>query len=197
MSNKLPEWSVELLTGLAFWIGYKQQYFRHYRLSEGAIVCEALSLINSKIENRKKLIPEVMYRKLYPKDSNYNRLERADIIIASKDADKNNISKTVEDVIEVKRYSAGKTLIENDLNRLAKLLSSSDNENLRCFLIVVSESKRPKIYVNSNGNARKKPILLNNGYRVHVRRVCKTTSSFRAGNIKNANYACLFEVIKT
>lgn len=40
-----PEWTDSLLQRLAYWIGYKKQYYRFYPLSEDAIVGETLSLL--------------------------------------------------------------------------------------------------------------------------------------------------------
>jgi len=197
MNDRLPNWTEELLTGLAFWVGYKRQYYRHYPLSEGAIVAESLSLLNAKISSQ-KLLPEVQYKNLCPVDNSNNfNLERADIVITNTKSKKNeDLSGDIDCVIEVKRYSAGEILIERDLERLAKLLYYSNKHKIRCFLIVVAQNKKPKKFITGKGNAEKKNLPLSFGYEASVRRVCKATASFGKNSMKHANYAYLIEVMR-
>ncbi len=192
-----PIWTVTVLQGLAFWIGHKNQYFGHYNLTEGAIVGEALGLLNGKTCGQ-KLLPEILYRDLLKNGKDvYTKQDRVDIVIVSTEPKKAKLSEISEEVIEVKRYSAGITSIKKDMNRLGALLSESENADLRCFVLVVSEGKYPKEYMSNKDRASTKKISLDNGCEAYVRRVCKSTSSFKRNAYKKAHYACLIEVVRT
>jgi hypothetical protein len=152
-----PDWTDNVLQGLAYWIGYKKQYYRFYPLSEGAIVGEALSLIASHIDSdTMRLNAEVMYKNICEWEGN----GRADIVISKRpkkdDKEKNikrkkeefNYRKYARTIIEVKRHGADPKLIENDLERLAKCLHQ--NPKVRCFLLLVSQDgipQKPNKYV--------------------------------------------------
>jgi hypothetical protein len=175
----LPGWTHQLLQGSAFWIGYKTQLYRHYPLTEGAIVGEAVSLIKGSLNDGYQLECEMMYKKLGLKDSGQTR---ADLII--KDGDR------IDSVIEVKRAKAANKKVAKDLVRLAKFHRHSPNT--RCFLLLVSQKERPLNYIKEDGNAFPNEINAPE-YIAKVRRACKAASSFKGTD--SAHYSCLIEVI--
>lgn len=56
-------------------------------------------------------------------------------------------------VIEVKRRESAKSEVKKDLQRLAKFLEKSKNPHVRCFLLYISQDKRPDEYVTKEGKA--------------------------------------------
>jgi hypothetical protein len=176
----LPSWTEPLLQGITFWLGYKKQLYRHYPLSEGAIIGEACHLVYANILEIDSLICEIMYKKMGVKDAGQTR---ADLVIIDKATQKEKV------IIEVKRNSASLKLINEDLKRLADV--KRKKHNVRCFLLLVSQSSKPKTFVNHNGMAVKKTIPFAD-FHADVRRVCKATGSFKGKN--SAHYACLIEV---
>lgn len=214
--EKRPDWTDSVLQGLAYWIGYKKQYYSFYPLSEGAIVGEALGLLASHTDsNTMRLNAEVMYKKICDWDNN----GRADIVISerpNKDERETNSTgkkkpfnykKYARTIIEVKRHGSDPKLIENDLERLADCLQR--NPKVRCFLVLVSQDgipQQPNKYVTSNGHASGSDYSIKDraNYFTRVRRVCKAVAKFDKMDkdkntikaAKNAYYACLLEVIK-
>lgn len=207
MSLPRPDWTDNVLQGLAYWIGYKKQYYRFYPLSEGAIVGEALSLLASNVDMKSmRLDAEIMYKEI----CDWNNNGRADIVISHKILDKDapkekkngfNYKKQVESIIEVKRYGANSQLIESDFERMADCLKKSEIHDLRCFMLLVSQDGIPKKYVTENGKANRKKYIITNrdNYFVQTRRVCKAVAQFDHKDKKasdSAYYACLIEVTK-
>jgi hypothetical protein len=176
----LPSWSEPLLQGITFWIGYKKQLYRHYPLSEGAIIGEACHIVYANISESDSLICEKMYKEMGIRGAGQTR---ADLVIIDKTTQKEKI------IIEVKRNSASGKLINDDLKRLAEVKKTK--KNVRCFLLLVSQSLRPKAFVNDNGMAVKKTFPFTD-FHANVRRACKATGSFKGKD--SAHYACLIEV---
>jgi hypothetical protein len=183
MSKNSLEVSIETaLQGLAFWISYRQILHHWYPLNEGALVAEFVNLLNAKRDQNLQIRCEVPYGK--------PRGPRMDVEILRKDAkDYSRIA-----AIEFKRNFAGKKLIYEDIEKLAEL---KDKEISR-FLIVVSERKLPKEYVNKDGEASGKILFHENGFSAKVVRVLKSTSAFRwqkgGKTPPKANYCCLIEI---
>lgn len=182
--DKLPYWAEPLLQGITFWVGYKKQLYPHYPLTEGAIVSEATNLIHSNLADDEILVCEKMY-----KDIAINGVgqTRADLVFLNK------TSKAVKYIIEVKRSSASNTLINKDISRLGTAKQSINNA--RCFLLVVSQSSLPEIFVNEETGKAKTTELPDDNFKpakAFVRRVCKATGSFDKKN--KAHFACLIEV---
>ena len=94
-------------------------------------------------------------------------------------------------VIEVKRASAPRAQIDQDLKRLA--IFKRANPHVRALLFVVAEAHRPRRFVTEKGRA----ILGKNnihGQDAHyrVRRACKAAAAFSGK--ETAHYACIIEV---
>jgi hypothetical protein len=142
-----------------------------------------------------------------------NKKKRVDIVISEKAETKEAFDFRFDAryIIEVKRKEADKKEVQKDLKRLAKILSLSDNKDVRCFLLFVSQDGRPDDYVNKKGRASRKIIAIDGyeAYGARVREVKKAVDKFYIykrdeNNIKRktyditdkAHYACLIEVAK-
>jgi len=181
MSKNSLEVSIEIaLQGLAHYISYRQMIYNWYPLNEGALVAEFVNLLYGKLDKSLKIRCEDKYDKLGGR--------RMDVGILRKDTE-DRVA-----IIEFKRIQAGKKLIFEDIEKLAEV----KDKNISRFLVVVSEEKLPKEYVNENGEASNKILLQKNGFSAKVVRVLKSTSAFRWRNggetPPKANYCCLIEV---
>ena len=209
MKTELPECTGKVLQGLAYWIGYREQYFDAHSINEGEIVGEALKLFAAKSDMR--VNAEVMYKTLCSKWS--SKKERADIVLSFEPENKEDFDykRDVRNVFEVKRRGASYAEIKKDLKKLAKFLSLKNDENVRAFLLYVSPNKLPKKFVAKDGRAIRGDIGIpeTDEYVGRARQVKKSLSTFYryrkgANNTKkktleiarNANYACLIEVVK-
>jgi len=201
----IEKWLNTSLQGLAFWIGHRRSLFSDYPLPEGALVAEACNLLQANLPDKLVLSPECLYRNIVPQVRGSRGKEnddrsRADLVICRKDdkleRKEGNISKHVEYVIEVKRASAPKKDIENDLIRLRNCLQNfSGGARPRALLFVVSESGAPKRFVDvKTGKAkrRKKKMPDGDGY-YRVRRAIKASASFAVGS--KAHYVCILEIL--
>ena len=206
-SQVLPNWLPISLQGLTFWTGYRKVIYHEYHLSEGAIVAELCALLYAKISSTELVVlPEVMFKNLLKVDSensaNNVDLTRADLVVAdrfiSKEVKTNrddNIADQTKFVIEVKRNDAGWSNLKNDLLKLYAFIKGTKNSQVRCFLIVVSESGAPKKFVSNGQSIRGKQKISDDcsGY-YKVRRTVKTATSINPDKWKSAIYACVLEV---
>ena len=195
-----PEWSERALQGLAFWIGHRHALFPDYPLPEAALVTEACNLIHANLDTNQRLLCEVQYTRLVPRGgwkNSHGSRSRADLVVIRKGRNSawpssaSNLHTFAEVVIEVKRGTAPKAQIDNDLQRLAAL--KDENPNVRAMLFLVSESKRPKRFVSKEGRAILGECSVPNAsanYR--VRRACKAASAFSGK--ETAHYGCIIEV---
>jgi len=159
-------------------------------LGESAIIAEISNLIHSQLPDNHRLKCEVQFSRFIKGDSRASILTekaRADLVVASI----NDGKLKAEYIFEVKRAKASKKSIDCDLVRLLAVKESKPIA--RCFLVVVSEASRPKMFVSQKGTALHEDtdILGTNGF-YKVRRVYKASSSFK--KIESANFACLIEV---
>lgn len=203
MGLHLPErqkWLESALQGLAFWIGHRHSMYRHYPLPEGALVAEACNLIQANISDALVLFPECMYRNLVADKIELEGIgnqARADLVICDSQATQigrdGNLSQHVRFVMEVKRGSSSVQSINEDLSRLHGLLCSSPI-SVRCFLIVVSESRAPSRFVKSGKSILGPHDIPGTNGHYRVRRSVKAAASFSGK--KSAHYVCLIEVFK-
>lgn len=157
--DRSPVWSQRALQGLSFWIGHRHALYPHYPLTEGALVAEACNLIYANLDAGEVLLCEQQYLNLVQTGkwpSKLGRRARADLVIAEEGAqlaakENRSIGDQVIAAIEVKRASAPKSLIDEDLERLANF--KSRNKGARAFLFVVAEAERPKEFVTEGGTA--------------------------------------------
>ena len=176
-------WIDPVLQGLAYWIGYKKELYRHHLLNEGAIVSEITTLMSSSMNANQRVGCEVQYSDISKK---INGSERADIV--------GYLNGKIDFVIEVKKYESVKRLIDADLIKLSKVKDL--NKEIRCFLLLVSQRKPPFPFINDNGNANRLRFPISGlNLKFKTIRVCKSVSSFKENAYLRANYTCLVEVI--
>lgn len=189
----------DAMQGLAFWIGYSRSYFRHYELSEASLVSELCSLIQAKLPESMRLYPEVMYSRLLKSESKYlSATCRADLVILDGDHSspyKNNISKNVKYIFEVKRYGSPTDEINEDLCRLYHFKKSCYSKS-RAFLILASEAKLPTEFVDiDTGESLKGEYKIPGTPGVYrVTRTVKAGASFK--KITSAHYVSICEVFE-
>jgi hypothetical protein len=197
MPDRLP-FLEDALQGLAFWIGHRRAYYHQYPLAEAALIAETCNLIQSKISANQILRPEVLYRRLADtsKTKGLSKLCRADLVILdsnSPDPYENNAWEAVQFVFEVKRASASKAQIDQDLQRLYHFKMAC-RPGVRAFLIIASEADLPERFVDpEKGVSRlqshkipKTPGMY------HIRRTVKAACSFK--DKENAHFVCICEV---
>ena len=181
----------EVLQGLAYWIGYKQQLYRHYPIREGEIVGELLSLFSSKFDSNYMIEAEVMYKSLCKGWG--KTTERADIVIT-------DVKTSEKYVIEVKRKEASTMDILDDFYRLGKL--KGKDESIICLFIHASPNQRPTRFVDGSGKAvRRKSTLINTRF-TQVRIVKKASNQFYSfvngkkvdSAVEKAHYVSLTEI---
>jgi hypothetical protein len=197
--ERWPSWAEKALQGLAFWIGHRHALYHGYPLSEGALVAETCNLIYANLPQGDVLLCEAQYSRLVPLGKwpvSLGQKSRADLVVAN-GLNKAEASKLgtllpyAREVIEVKRASAPRAQIDEDLRRLAALKSA--NPRARALLFLVSEAKRPRRFVSTEGRAilgRHEIATTTSCYR--VRRACKAASTFSGAD--SAHYACIIEV---
>ena len=195
-----PKFLARALQGLAFWIGHRHSHYSDYPLPEGALVAEAFNLIQSNLPDTLVLRPEYQYSRLVKSGvaiAGVPLKARADLVIcssAAKGLERHaNLSAHVRFVLEVKRGSANKKDIDDDLRRLYALLVASDVLP-RCFLIVVSESRSPSRFVSNGQSKLGAHSIPGCDGCFHVRRTVKAAASFRI--MTSAHYVCLIEVFR-
>lgn len=191
----VPEWVRPALQGLTYWIGHRRSLYGQYPLGESALVAELSNLVYAHLDKTHRLRCEVQFAKFIKDESRPDILTekaRADMVIAEiKKVRRRKTKYTAKEVIEVKRNQAPMPSIMLDLKRLAAVKDS--REHLRAFLIIVSESERPKRFVSKKGTALKGRHHIEDSERYYiVRRVYKAARSF--SGIESANYACILEV---
>ncbi len=186
IKNDIRHWAEPLLQGLTFWLGYKEQLYPNYKLSEGAIIGEAVQLFYSHLRNHEeKLDYEVMYKTFGIYDTG---LTRADLVIMKK-KEKITFEDEILSVIEVKRTN-NDGLFRKDFNKLLKV--KKQLAHIKCFLLLVCQGFKPELFVTKKGNAKKK-INIDERYKLKVRFVRKASRFFDSE--KRAHYACLIEVL--
>jgi len=193
-----PRFLENALQGLAFWIGHRHSLFSSYPLPEGAMVAEACNLIQANLSDSLELKPECQYKRLVEPNVILNGigdLARADLAVLSRNNDGLEVDEyhRVQFVMEVKRGSASRAGVDDDLRRLFTFLSSTET-NARAFLIVVSESKAPTRFVKDGKSILGSHSLPDSGGCYHVRRTVKAAASF--SNKNTAHYVCLIEVFR-
>jgi hypothetical protein len=180
---KRPNWFSTVLQELADWINSKQESEDELLINKEEIRNEMTQLLSAKLANPSSVKSEVLYSEIGKKLSNSNH---ADIIIYNE----NN----VDSVIEVRRFEAGKKIIDKDLQKLA-LVKNFDNK-INCFLVLLSHQKAPFPFVTDSGVAARYALTISgtdNTYKVI--RVCKASNSNEDDAYLTSSYALILEVI--
>lgn len=174
-------------------MGHRRCLYRDYPLSEGALVAEVCNLIYTNPPKDLQLLCEVQYSSFVERDPRPKVLQgkiRADLVVADK-SEGSESEPVPKFIIEVKRASAPKTQINADLSRFSPARRLCPN--IRTFLFVISEAKRPRRFVHEGGRSivGKHQIPGCGGY-YRVRRTWKAAHAFTKR--ERAQYACLIEV---
>lgn len=197
--DRWPVWSERALQGLAFWIGHRRSLYPHYPLGESALVAETCNLIFANLNPGELLLCERQYTQLMPSGKWPNTLgsrSRVDLTVVTglTPAQTEHHQPLVGHIvaaIEVKRASAPKTHIDQDLRRLATF--KQQNQAARALLFIVAEAHRPKRFVAPEGRAiLGKTDIPGTTAHYRVRRACKAASAFSGK--ESAHYACIIEV---
>lgn len=195
-----PRWLENAIQGLAFWIGHRRAMFPHYPLSEGALVAELCNLIQVNLGDDHCLFPEIAYSRITTGAGTPEGIPtkaRADLVLfngsRSDIEERSDLVTPASAVIEVKRASAGPSLINDDLRRLAQARQA--NMGMRGFLVVASEAKQPARFVARGISKRgKAPIPGLSSWYYRVRRTTKAASSYKA--LQGQHYICMIEVFR-
>ena len=164
--NEKPLWVEPALQGLAYWMGYRKQLYRHHPLPEGAMVAELAAIMSGNIREGDRLKCEYLYSKATDADDR----SLVDIAIL-----KEEVPHTF---IEVKRGDAWNRLIEKDMLKLSRVKSAV--HSVRCFMIIGSQGNFPTRYVDSEtGNGFKGIFTTPDDVRYKILRVYKAASSFK------------------
>ncbi len=175
--DKLPPWTESAMQALAFWVGYKREFFPHYHLQEAAVVSQLLDILYAKVPEAVKVVAEAP---VYT-----GHTSRADIVLRMNE----NVTHIIEVKNEHKGYSLSKKLVIQDMKRLK--IYKDEHPQVSCYLLLVSQSKLPKLFVSREGLAK---TIEKNALPVacSVRRVCKAAASFKRPS--NAYYVSLVEI---
>ena len=211
----VPGWADSALQGITYWIGWNHTKFRHWPLTEGAIVAELQRLIDASLESNEALFPEVNAHNLVQLDPFPADIKgcRYDMVVAKRKQQKkerwlrpatDELSQYATAVIEVKRNPAFQEL-KKDIRKLANLAKYS--KKTRFFVVVTSEgkpfTKDLAVKVNNGDyHAKKTMCSLNDGdgtstAKYKVRRLCRalsTVSPIANKRQGGRHYACLIEV---
>lgn len=183
------------MLGTCFWMGHRRSLYREYPLGESAMVAELCNLLFANLPTGLKLVCEVQYSKLLDipdEETEFTEKSRVDLCICGPLKKGDEPLEKVQCVLEVKRGSASNAAVNDDLRRLLEIKKA--RPNVRAFLLLVSEGKRPVRFVTAKSFAVRKKILIpeTNGH-CYVRAVMKAVPAVKS--LDNAHYACAVEVL--
>ena len=116
--------------GLAYWMGYRQEYYASHRLKECVAVEEAVLLLKAHLDNSQYTVEcEVPYSKIDPLCT---KAEFADIAISLKQGG-------YQCVVEFKKSDQSIKAIENDFLKLNQIKAP----NIKRLEIILFQSKSP------------------------------------------------------
>jgi hypothetical protein len=191
--ERIPLWSQKALQGITYWIGHRRSLYDHYPLGESAFVAELCNLIFAHLRGH-VLRCEVQYNEIAGEtnlpNEVFGRRARADLVVFDNTDDASNpIAKYI---IEVKRGSAPKREINNDLRRLLEIKRVIPE--CRTFLFVISEANRHKRFVTDDGQSvpGPHPVPGDAGGHFRNRRTFKAAHAFKTKD--TAQYASCLEV---
>ena len=190
-----PWWLRRALLGTCFWMGHRRSLYREYPLGESAMIAELSNLLFANLPTGLKLVCEVQYSKLLDipdKETEFTEKSRVDLCVCGPVKKGEEPLEKVQCVLEVKRGSASKAAVDNDLRRLLELKMA--RPGVRAFLLLVSEGRRPDRFVTSKSFAvRKKLAITETNGHCYVRAVMKAVPAVKS--LDNAHYACAIEVL--
>ena len=177
-------------------MGHRNSLYRQYPLGESAMVAELCNLLFANLPPELKLLCEVQYSKLIEiqdKVTEFTEKSRIDLCICETFHRGQDLLENVQYVLEVKRGSATKASVNNDLRRLLEIRKSLPK--VRAFLLLISEKKRPDRFVDEKSFAvRKKLLIPESDGHCYVRAVMKAVPEVKS--LDKAYYACAIEVLQ-
>lgn len=193
--TEAPWWLRRALLGTCFWMGHRRSLYREYPLGESAMVAELCNLLFANLPTGLKLVCEVQYSKLLDipdTETEFTERSRVDLCVCGPLNKGEEPLPKVQCVLEVKRGSASTASVNDDLRRLLELKRVLPN--VRAFLLVISEGKRPSRFVTAKSFAvRKKRAIPDADGHCYVRAVMKAVPAVKS--LDNAHYACAIEVL--
>ena len=176
-------------------MGHRRSLYREYPLGESAMVAELCNLLFANLPTGLKLVCEVQYSKLLDipnKETEFTEKSRVDLCVCGPLKKGDEPLEKVQCVLEVKRGSASNTAVNDDLRRLLEIKKA--RPDVKAFLLLVSEGKRPIRFVTAKSFAvrKKLPIPKSDGH-CYVRAVMKAVPAVKS--LDNAHYACAVEVL--
>lgn len=183
------------MLGTCFWMGHRRSMYREYPLGESAMVAELCNLLFANLPTGLKLVCEVQYSKLLEipdTETEFTEKSRVDLCVCGPLKKGEDSLTKVQCVLEVKRGSASTAGVNDDLRRLLEIRRAMPN--VRAFLLLISEGKRPSRFVTEKSFAvrKKLPIPSSDGH-CFVRAVMKAVPAVKS--LDNAHYACAIEVL--
>lgn len=152
MSDELVKTIANALEPIPYWVGYKHARYWKHCLPEAAIVAELRETLLAQCRDGEAVLCEAAYLDLGFKSApkSGGRPLQADLVITAKGTKKKR-GKTVA-VIEVKRGDALDGAAQLDLAYLKQLRKDTAGR-FRAFLVLVTESGRPKDGLTERGTA--------------------------------------------
>lgn len=175
--TKVPDYIINAMQGLAYWIGYKKCLYNYYSLSELAIGAEFSSLLQSGANENEIVLCERQYCNFFtegniPNDVNKHRM---DLTVAELKNPKKEIAVILDDdnkqkigflrgkakvVFEVKLQSSSKSLIKEDFKWLKKIKKA--NPSIITYMLLVSQDQVPEEFVDdASGHGKRDCQLVN------------------------------------
>lgn len=202
--TKVPDYIINAMQGLAYWIGYKKRLYKYYSLSESAVVTEFCALLQAGLNDNEYVLCERQYCNFFSKTTDFKKC-RMDITVAECDeSEKESFKKCIFDsqskqekgilkniakvVFEVKLLNSPDELKKDDFHRLKAI--KDENPDIVTYSLLVSENKIPKKYVNEiSGIALKDEkikLKINDEYKIHVAKVrCALENKLKTIELKN------------
>jgi hypothetical protein len=193
--TEVPPWLKRALLGVCYWMGHRRSLYREYPLGEAALVAELCNLLFANLPPGLKLVCEVQYSKfveVQEHESEFTEKSRVDLCVCGPICEGDELLNHVTFALEVKRGSASSASVDGDLRRLLQMRRA--RPEIRAFLLLISEQRRPTRFVNPRSFAVKKKILIEHtdGH-CRVRTVMKAVPLIRS--LDRAHYGCAVEVL--
>lgn len=160
------------------------------------MVAEICNLMFANLPLAMKLICEVQYSELIDIEDDkteFTEKSRVDLCVCGpmRKKEEDPLEK-VRFVLEVKRGSAPSGAVNDDLRRLLEL--KQKRPEVRAFLLVISEGRRPTRFVTDKSFATNKKLTIpdTDGH-CFVRAVMKAVPAVKS--LDTAHYACAIEVV--
>lgn len=203
--TKVPDYIINAMQGLAYWIGYKKRLYKYYSLSESAVVTEFCALLQAGLNENEYVLCERQYCNFFSKQRKDYKRCRMDVTVAEFDDSEDRsfaknvigaqskqklgvLKKYAKVVFEVKLLNSPDGLKKEDFSRLKSI--KDENPDIITYSLLISEDKIPKKFVNEiSGIALKDENIKfksNDEYKIHVAKVrCALENKLKTVELKN------------